>query len=98
MENGNNKCEFLFFFVLESKTSPAKSPKKIKVEAYKLSQEQKSLIKKDQPNKKLWDEAMESLSLGPVKMLVLNTHGFISAHLHRHFVRQIFKSISCTEI
>lgn len=37
---------------------------------YKLSQEQKALIKNDKPNKKLWDEAMESLSLGPVRMVV----------------------------
>lgn len=36
------------------------------MEAYKLTKEQKSLIKEDELNKKLWDEAMESLSLGPV--------------------------------
>lgn len=51
----------------EEKTSPSKStPKKVKVEAYKLTKEQKALIKEDELNKKLWDEAMESLSLGPV--------------------------------
>lgn len=53
-----------------TKTSPGKTPKKVKVEVYKLSQEQKALIKNDKPNKKLWDEAMESLSLGPVRMTV----------------------------
>lgn len=50
-----------------TKTSPAKTSKKIKVEVYKLSQGQKALIKNDKKNKKLWDEAMESLSLGPVR-------------------------------
>ncbi|KAI4886883.1 hypothetical protein NFI96_022587 [Prochilodus magdalenae] len=50
----------------EEKRSPSKNtPKKIKVEAYKLTKEQKSLIKEDELNKKLWDEAMASLSLGP---------------------------------
>ncbi|KAJ8418949.1 hypothetical protein AAFF_G00004480, partial [Aldrovandia affinis] len=50
----------------EEKPSPAKnSPKKMKVEAYKLTREQKLLIKQDEFNKKLWDEAMESLKLGP---------------------------------
>lgn len=58
-------------FLLESsKTPPAKTPKKVKVEMYKLSQEQKALIKNDKLNKKLWDEAMESLSLGPVRISV----------------------------
>ncbi|KAG9351238.1 hypothetical protein JZ751_025129 [Albula glossodonta] len=51
----------------EEKTSPTKisPPKKIKVEAYKLTREQKALIKEDELNKKLWDEAMGSLTLGP---------------------------------
>uniref|UniRef100_A0A8C2ZC22 E3 ubiquitin-protein ligase UHRF n=1 Tax=Cyclopterus lumpus TaxID=8103 RepID=A0A8C2ZC22_CYCLU len=53
-----------------SKTPPGKTPKKSKVEVYKLTQEQKSLIKNDKPNKKVWDEAMESLSLGPVSISV----------------------------
>uniref|UniRef100_A0A8C5DBT4 E3 ubiquitin-protein ligase UHRF n=1 Tax=Gouania willdenowi TaxID=441366 RepID=A0A8C5DBT4_GOUWI len=44
-----------------AKSSPSKTPKKIKVEVYKLSREQKGLIKDDETNKKLWDEAMESL-------------------------------------
>lgn len=51
-----------------AKSSPAKAtPKKMKVEVYKLTQEQKALIKSDEPNKKLWDEVLESLSLGPVR-------------------------------
>lgn len=54
-----------------SQTPPAKTPKKIKVEVYKLTREQKDLIKKDEANKKVWDEAMESLSLGPVRMAFL---------------------------
>lgn len=52
----------------ESKTSPAKTPKKVKVEEYKLTREQKALIKNDEANKKVWDEAMQSLSLGPVSI------------------------------
>lgn len=64
-------------FLLESsKTSPAKTPKKVKVEMYKLSQEQKALIKNDKLNKKLWDEARESLSLGPVRIFVQVTTMF----------------------
>ncbi|MBN3319977.1 UHRF1 ligase, partial [Atractosteus spatula] len=50
----------------EEKSSPAKhSPKKMKVEPYKLTKEQKALIKEDELNKKLWDEAMGSLKEGP---------------------------------
>lgn len=60
----------IFLFLSESKTSPAKTPKKVKVEEYKLTREQKSLIKNDEANKKVWDEAMESLSLGPVRMFI----------------------------
>lgn len=53
----------------DSKTSPAKTPKKVKVEDYKLTREQKALIKNDEANKKVWEEAMQSLSLGPVRIL-----------------------------
>uniref|UniRef100_A0A4W6CP54 E3 ubiquitin-protein ligase UHRF n=1 Tax=Lates calcarifer TaxID=8187 RepID=A0A4W6CP54_LATCA len=60
-----------------------KTPKKVKVEVYKLSQEQKALIKNDKPNKKLWDEAMESLSLGP-KFL--------------NKVEEVFLCICCQEV
>ncbi|XP_067086192.1 E3 ubiquitin-protein ligase UHRF1 [Osmerus mordax] len=50
----------------EEKASPAKStPKKTKVESYKLTREQKALVKDDEANKRLWGEAMESLALGP---------------------------------
>lgn len=59
----------VFFFLTESsKSSPAKTPKKVKMEEYKLTREQKGLIKNDTANKKVWDEAMQSLSLGPVRM------------------------------
>uniref|UniRef100_A0A672RVV9 RING-type E3 ubiquitin transferase n=1 Tax=Sinocyclocheilus grahami TaxID=75366 RepID=A0A672RVV9_SINGR len=65
-------------------SSPAKStPKKMKVEAYKLSKEQKVLIKDDELNKKLWDEAMESLNLGP---------RFINK------VEEVFLCICCQEV
>lgn len=40
----------------------------MKVEQYKLTKEQKALIKSDEANKKVWGEAMESLSLGPVRL------------------------------
>uniref|UniRef100_A0A8C6T166 E3 ubiquitin-protein ligase UHRF n=1 Tax=Neogobius melanostomus TaxID=47308 RepID=A0A8C6T166_9GOBI len=66
-----------------AKTSPAKTPKKTKVEAYKLTKEQKALIKSDEQNKKLWDEAMESLSLGP-KFLTK--------------VEEVFLCICCQEV
>ncbi|KAM4709156.1 E3 ubiquitin-protein ligase UHRF1-like isoform 1-T2 [Discoglossus pictus] len=41
------------------------TPKKTKVEPYKLSKEQKSLIKSDTQNTKLWDEVMGFLKEGP---------------------------------
>lgn len=68
----SNPLRLILFFPPrpESKTSPAKNPKKVKVEEYKLTREQKSLIKNDEANKKVWDEAMQSLSLGPVRILV----------------------------
>uniref|UniRef100_A0A672RWX3 RING-type E3 ubiquitin transferase n=1 Tax=Sinocyclocheilus grahami TaxID=75366 RepID=A0A672RWX3_SINGR len=59
------------------------TPKKMKVEAYKLSKEQKVLIKDDELNKKLWDEAMESLNLGP---------RFINK------VEEVFLCICCQEV
>uniref|UniRef100_A0A673AC14 E3 ubiquitin-protein ligase UHRF n=1 Tax=Sphaeramia orbicularis TaxID=375764 RepID=A0A673AC14_9TELE len=59
------------------------TPKKIKVEVYKLTSEQKTLIKNDKANKKLWDEAMESLSLGP-KFL--------------NKVEEVFLCICCQEV
>ncbi|XP_017576228.1 E3 ubiquitin-protein ligase UHRF1 isoform X1 [Pygocentrus nattereri] len=68
----------------EEKRSPSKNtPKKIKVEAYKLTKEQKALIKEDELNKKLWDEAMASLSLGP---------RFLNK------VEEIFLCICCQEV
>ncbi|XP_057696467.1 E3 ubiquitin-protein ligase UHRF1 [Corythoichthys intestinalis] len=66
-----------------TKNSPAKSPKKVKVEVYKLSGEQKALIKDDTQNKKVWDEAIESLSLGP-KFL--------------NKVEEVFLCICCQEV
>lgn len=66
-----------------TKNSPTKTPKKTKVEAYKLTQEQKALIKNDKCNKKLWDEAMASLSLGP-KFLIK--------------VEEVFLCICCQEV
>lgn len=51
------------------------------MEEYKLTREQKSLIKNDTANKKVWDEAMQSLSLGPVRM---------AAYLH---IRVTFRNV-----
>ncbi|XP_027561980.1 E3 ubiquitin-protein ligase UHRF1 [Neopelma chrysocephalum] len=46
-------------------TSPAGTPKKTKVEPYKLTAQQKSLIKSDEANEKLWNEVLEALKDGP---------------------------------
>ncbi|XP_036410490.1 E3 ubiquitin-protein ligase UHRF1-like [Megalops cyprinoides] len=68
----------------EGKNSPAKNtPKKLKVETYKLTPEQKALIKEDELNKKLWDEALESLQQGP-KFL--------------NKVEEVFLCICCQEV
>ncbi|ETE68150.1 E3 ubiquitin-protein ligase UHRF2, partial [Ophiophagus hannah] len=45
--------------------SPATTPKKTKVEVYKLTPQQKALIKDDEANTKLWNEALEALKEGP---------------------------------
>ncbi|KAL7993027.1 hypothetical protein Chor_017283 [Crotalus horridus] len=45
--------------------SPAATPKKTKVEVYKLTPQQKALIKDDEANIKLWNEALEALKEGP---------------------------------
>ncbi|XP_062474739.1 E3 ubiquitin-protein ligase UHRF1 isoform X2 [Pezoporus occidentalis] len=46
-------------------TSPAGTPKKTKVEPYKLTTQQKSLIKNDEANEKLWNGVLEALKDGP---------------------------------
>uniref|UniRef100_A0A8C7PCB0 E3 ubiquitin-protein ligase UHRF n=1 Tax=Oncorhynchus mykiss TaxID=8022 RepID=A0A8C7PCB0_ONCMY len=72
------------------KSSPAKgTPKKMKLEAYKLTKEQKDWIKDDEPNRKVWDEAMESLALGP---LFLHFQKFLSK------VEEVFLCICCQEV
>uniref|UniRef100_A0AAY4BDI0 E3 ubiquitin-protein ligase UHRF n=1 Tax=Denticeps clupeoides TaxID=299321 RepID=A0AAY4BDI0_9TELE len=66
------------------KSLPAKNtPKKMKVEVYKLTRDQKALIKEDEANKKLWDDAMESMKLGP-KFL--------------NKVEEVFLCICCQEV
>uniref|UniRef100_A0A8D2LQ20 E3 ubiquitin-protein ligase UHRF n=1 Tax=Varanus komodoensis TaxID=61221 RepID=A0A8D2LQ20_VARKO len=45
--------------------SPAGTSKRIKVAVYKLTPQQKSLIKEDEANAKLWNEALEALKDGP---------------------------------
>uniref|UniRef100_A0A671UE37 E3 ubiquitin-protein ligase UHRF n=1 Tax=Sparus aurata TaxID=8175 RepID=A0A671UE37_SPAAU len=80
------KSKYGFSVILgcdELLTSPAKTPKKMKVEQYKLTKEQKALIKSDEANKKVWGEAMESLSLGP-KFL--------------NKVEEVFLCICCQEV
>uniref|UniRef100_A0A8C7G2U6 E3 ubiquitin-protein ligase UHRF n=1 Tax=Oncorhynchus kisutch TaxID=8019 RepID=A0A8C7G2U6_ONCKI len=70
--------------LIMQKSSPAKgTPKKMKLEAYKLTKEQKDWIKDDEPNRKVWDEAMESLALGPK---------FLSK------VEEVFLCICCQEV
>ncbi|XP_061211836.1 E3 ubiquitin-protein ligase UHRF1 [Neopsephotus bourkii] len=46
-------------------TSPMGTPKKTKVEPYKLTAQQKSLIKNDEANEKLWNGVLEALKDGP---------------------------------
>ncbi|NXR47120.1 UHRF1 ligase, partial [Hippolais icterina] len=46
-------------------SSPAGTPKKTKVEPYKLTSQQKSLIKSDEANEKLWNEVLGALKDGP---------------------------------
>ncbi|XP_074834746.1 E3 ubiquitin-protein ligase UHRF1 isoform X1 [Carettochelys insculpta] len=46
-------------------TSPRGTPKKTKVEPYKLTSQQKALIKEDESNEKLWNEVLEALKDGP---------------------------------
>uniref|UniRef100_A0A8D2LRR9 E3 ubiquitin-protein ligase UHRF n=1 Tax=Varanus komodoensis TaxID=61221 RepID=A0A8D2LRR9_VARKO len=48
--------------------SPAGTSKRIKVAVYKLTPQQKSLIKEDEANAKLWNEALEALKDGPVSV------------------------------
>ncbi|XP_075067919.1 E3 ubiquitin-protein ligase UHRF1-like [Mixophyes fleayi] len=59
------------------------TPKKTKVESYKLTPEQKALIKKDALNVKLWNEVMSFLKEGPK---------FISK------VEETFLCICCQEV
>uniref|UniRef100_A0A3P9A3B0 E3 ubiquitin-protein ligase UHRF n=1 Tax=Esox lucius TaxID=8010 RepID=A0A3P9A3B0_ESOLU len=76
----------------EENTSPLKgTPKKMKVEAYKLTREQKAWIKEDEPNRKLWDEAMESLALGPVRKASPDFK-FLNK------VEEVFLCICCQEV
>ena len=46
-------------------SSPAGTPKKTKVEPYKLTTQQKSLIRSDEANEKLWNEVLDALKDGP---------------------------------
>ncbi|XP_073533462.1 E3 ubiquitin-protein ligase UHRF1-like [Phyllobates terribilis] len=64
-------------------TPSTATPKKTKVERYKLTPEQKELIKKDELNAKLWNEAMTYLKEGPK---------FISK------VEETFLCICCQEV
>lgn len=46
--------------------------KKVKIEeSFELSEPQQQLIREDTANKKLWDEALDSLKEGPVGTLSL---------------------------
>ncbi|XP_053228890.1 E3 ubiquitin-protein ligase UHRF1 [Podarcis raffonei] len=50
---------------MDFSVSPAGTPKKTKVEVYKLTPKQRALIKDDEANAKLWSEALEALKDGP---------------------------------
>uniref|UniRef100_A0A8C8AQ27 E3 ubiquitin-protein ligase UHRF n=1 Tax=Otus sunia TaxID=257818 RepID=A0A8C8AQ27_9STRI len=49
----------------ENDGNDEQTPKKTKVEPYKLTSQQKSLIKSDEANEKLWNEVLEALKDGP---------------------------------
>lgn len=63
-----SRCVFSFSGGGEEKVinSPTGTPKKTKVEPYKLTSQQKSLIKSDEANEKLWNEVLDALKDGPV--------------------------------
>lgn len=41
------------------------------VESFVLSEQQRNLIQEDEPNRKLWDEALSFLTEGPVHTITL---------------------------
>ncbi|XP_063066746.1 E3 ubiquitin-protein ligase UHRF2-like [Engraulis encrasicolus] len=64
-------------------SAPAPLKEKKEVEAFQLTEEQRSLIREDQPNKKLWDEATDFLLEGP---------NFLKK------VEQMFMCVCCQEL
>ncbi|KAH0625848.1 hypothetical protein JD844_034179 [Phrynosoma platyrhinos] len=50
---------------MDHPVTPSGTPKKTKGEVYKLTPQQKALIKDDEANTKLWNEALEALKDGP---------------------------------
>lgn len=54
--------------------------KKVKIEeSFELSEPQQQLIREDTANKKLWDEALDSLKEGPVGKLTFSQSDFQGA-------------------
>uniref|UniRef100_A0A8C8AVG7 E3 ubiquitin-protein ligase UHRF n=1 Tax=Otus sunia TaxID=257818 RepID=A0A8C8AVG7_9STRI len=74
-------------------TSPSETPKKTKVEPYKLTSQQKSLIKSDEANEKLWNEVLEALKDGPVSMIQM-----FSLQKFLNKVEEAFLCICCQEV
>lgn len=80
------------------------------VEAFVLSEQQKDLIQEDEPNRKLWDEALSCLVEGPVHT---HTHTLLDLRSYRGYhhtslpvvmqnflrkVEQMFMCVCCQEL
>ncbi|PKK19700.1 ubiquitin-like with PHD and ring finger domains 1 [Columba livia] len=74
-------------------SSPTGTPKKTKVEPYKLTSQQKSLIKSDEANEKLWNEVLEALKDGPKKLIPM-----FSFQKFLNKVEEAFLCICCQEV
>ncbi|NXS53377.1 UHRF1 ligase, partial [Brachypteracias leptosomus] len=78
--------------------SPTGTPKKTKVEPYKLTSQQKSLIKSDEANEKLWNEVLEALKDGPVQCAFPSRNKIvqlINDCLDRSFKAEVFSCPAC---
>ncbi|OXB58713.1 hypothetical protein ASZ78_010599 [Callipepla squamata] len=72
--------------------SPAGTPKKTKVEPYKLTSQQKSLIRSDEANEKLWNEVLDALKDGPVNHAC---HSRNKDCLDRSFRAEVYSCPAC---
>ncbi|OXB52120.1 UNVERIFIED_CONTAM: hypothetical protein H355_005382 [Colinus virginianus] len=74
--------------------SPAGTPKKTKVEPYKLTSQQKSLIRSDEANEKLWNEVLDALKDGPYTKV----DQMFSLQKFLNKVEEAFLCICCQEV